>query len=137
MSCLHNRKCVNSYQCVFQSKTSLAFLTLLGNDYVQCLRATKNSTTKAETICLYRQTKAVFFPSCWCTTKSEKSKYLGVSFTNDGRQNNELDIYIGKARAVMRQLHPSVLLKWELCTKAKLFIIRSVCSGPDLDLVRP
>ena len=42
------------------------------------------------------------------------------------RQNSELDIRIGKASAVMRQLHRSVVLKWELCTKAKLSIFRSV-----------
>ena len=58
--------------------------------------------------------------------QSEKFKYLGVSFTSDGRQNSELDIRIGKASAVMRQLHQSVVLKRELCTKAKLSIFRSV-----------
>ena len=58
--------------------------------------------------------------------QSEKFKYLGVSSTSDGRQNSELDIRIGKASAVMRQLHRSVVLKRELCTKAKLSIFRSV-----------
>ena len=58
--------------------------------------------------------------------QSGKFKYLGVSFTSEGRQNSELDIRIGKASAVMRQLHRSVVLKRELCTKAKLFIFRSV-----------
>ena len=53
-------------------------------------------------------------------------KYLGVSFTSDGRQNSELDIRIRKASAVMRQLHRSVVLKRELCTKAKLSIFRLV-----------
>ena len=56
----------------------------------------------------------------------EKFKYLSDSFTSDGRQNSELDIRIGKASAVMRQLHRSVVLKRELCTKAKLSIFRSV-----------
>ena len=37
-----------------------------------------------------------------------------------------MDIRIGKASAVMRQLHRSVVLKRELCTKAKLSIFRSV-----------
>ena len=58
--------------------------------------------------------------------QSEKFKYLGVSFTSDGRQNSELDIRIGKASAVMRQLKRSVVLKRELCTRAKLSIFRSV-----------
>ena len=69
----------------------------------------KISSTKTETMCLSRQ-----------------PKYLGVSFTSDGRQNSELDIRIGKASAVLRQLHRSVVLKRELCTKAKLSIFRSV-----------
>ena len=41
----------------------------------------------------------------------EKFKYLGVSFTSDGRQNSEMDIRVRKASAVMRQLHRSVVLK--------------------------
>ena len=64
--------------------------------------------------------------------QSEKFKYLGVSFTNDGKQNSELDMHIGKASAVMRQLHRFVVLKRELCTKAKLSIFKSIyvsCSG--------
>ena len=32
----------------------------------------------------------------------EKYKYLGVAFTSDGRQDEELDTRIGKAGAVMR-----------------------------------
>ena len=36
-----------------------------------------------------------------------------------------MDIRIGKASAVMRQLHRSLVLKRELCTKAKLPIFRS------------
>ena len=58
--------------------------------------------------------------------QSEKFKYLGVSFTSDGRQNSELDIRIAKASAVMRQLHRSVVLKRELCTKANPFSDRSM-----------
>ena len=69
----------------------------------------KISTTKTETMCL-----------------SERFKYHGVSFASDGRQNSELDIRTGKASAVMHQLHRSVVLKRELCTKAKLYIFRSV-----------
>ena len=32
----------------------------------------------------------------------EKFKYLGVAFTSDGRQDEELDTRIGKASAVIR-----------------------------------
>ena len=51
--------------------------------------------------------------------QSEKFNHLGVSFTSDGRQNSEQDIRIGKASAVMGQLHRFVVaLKRELSTKA-------------------
>ena len=57
--------------------------------------------------------------------KTEKFKYLGVTFSSDGRQDDELDTSIGKASAVMRQLYQSVVLKRELCKKAKLSVFRS------------
>ena len=41
----------------------------------------------------------------------EKFKYLGVAFTSDRRQDEELDTRIGKANAVMRALHYSVVMK--------------------------
>ena len=56
----------------------------------------------------------------------KKFKYLEVTFSSDGRQDNELDTRIGKASAVIRQLYRSVALKRELCTKAKLSVFRSV-----------
>ena len=42
--------------------------------------------------------------------KVEKFKYLGVAFTRDGRQDDELDTRIGKASAVMRALHYTVVV---------------------------
>ena len=95
----------------------------------------KISSTKTETMCLFRQPKQCSIQIDGVSLKqSEKFKYLGVSFTSDGRQNSELDIRIGKASAVMRQLHRSMVLKRKLCTKAKLSIFRSVglCSYSDL-----
>ena len=56
----------------------------------------------------------------------EKFKYLGVAFTSDGRQDEELDTRIGKASAVMRALHYSVVMKRELPKKAKLSIFKTV-----------
>ena len=56
----------------------------------------------------------------------EKFKYLGVAFSSGGRQDNKLDTRIGKASAIMYQLYQSVVLKQELCTKAKLSVFRSV-----------
>ena len=48
-----------------------------------------------------------------------KFKYLRVAFTSDGRQDEELDTRIGKANAVMRALHYSVVMKRELSKKGK------------------
>ena len=52
----------------------------------------------------------------------EKLLKVGVAFTSDGRQGNELDTRIGKDRAVMRGLHYLVVIKRELSKKAKLSI---------------
>ena len=63
----------------------------------------------------------------WSDTEAvEKFKYLGVAFTSDGRQDEELDTQIGKASAVMRALHYSVVIKRELSKKAKLSIFKAV-----------
>ena len=87
----------------------------------------KISTTKTETMRLSRQPKQCSLQIDGVPLKqSEKLKYLGVPFTSDGRQNSKMNIRIGKTSAVMRQLHRSVVLKRELCTKAKLSIFRLV-----------
>ena len=93
-----------------------------------CLDAgMKISTAKTEIMCLSRHPFQCSFQTNGVTLKQmEKFKYLGVTFSNDGRQDNELDTYIGKASTVKRQLYRSVVLKQELCTKAKLSIFRSV-----------
>ena len=56
----------------------------------------------------------------------EKFKYLGIAFTSDGRQDKKLDTRIGKASAVMRALHYSVVMKRELLKKAKLSVFKTV-----------
>ena len=87
----------------------------------------KISATKTEIMSLSRhpvqcsfQTNGIIFQ------QTEKFKYLGVTFSSDGRQDNELDTRIGKACAVIRQLCRSVVLKRELCTKVKLCVFRSI-----------
>ena len=56
----------------------------------------KISTTKTETMCLSRQPKQCSLQIDRVSLKqSEKFKYLGVSFTSDGKQNSKLDIRIG------------------------------------------
>ena len=52
-----------------------------------------------------------------------KFKYLEVAFTSDGRQDEELNIRIGKAIAIMRALHYSVAVKRELSKKSKALSI--------------
>ena len=56
----------------------------------------------------------------------EKFKYLGVAFTSDGSQNEELDTQIGKVSAVMRALHYLVVMKRALLKKEKLSIFKAV-----------
>ena len=56
----------------------------------------------------------------------EKLKYLGVAFTREGWQDEELDTQIGKASVVMRALHYSVVMKSELSNKVKLLIFKAV-----------
>jgi len=56
----------------------------------------------------------------------EKFKYLGVVFTSDGRRNEEIDKWIGKANAVLRELYRSVVTKQELSNTAKLSVFKSV-----------
>ena len=51
--------------------------------------------------------------------KMHEVKYFGVAFTSDGKQDKDLDVRSGKANAVMRALHYSVVLKRELLKKAK------------------
>jgi len=54
----------------------------------------------------------------------EKLKYLGVVFTNDGTRSEEIDTWIGKANAVLRELYPYVVTKRELSTTAKLSVFK-------------
>ena len=56
----------------------------------------------------------------------KKSKYLGVAFTSDGRQNEDLDTLISKFSAVMRAWRYSVVMKRELSKRAKLSIFKTV-----------
>ena len=54
--------------------------------------------------------------------------YLGVAFTSDGRQDEELDIRIGNAIAIMRTLQYSVVVRRELLKKSKALNFRnSLC----------
>ena len=87
----------------------------------------KISTAKTEVLHLSRNPDQCVLQVNGATLKQvEKFKYLGVAFTSDGRQDEELDTRIGKASAVMRALHYSVVMKRKLSKKAKLSIFKAV-----------
>ena len=79
-------------------------------------------------MCLSRHPVQCSFQTNGVTLQqTEKFKYLGVTFSSDGRQDNKVGTRIGKAStAIIRQLYRSVIPKRELCTKAKLSVFRSL-----------
>ena len=90
-------------------------------------RRNEISTAKTELLHLSRNPDQCVLQVHGATLKQvEKFKYLGVAFTSEGRQNEELDTRIGKASAGMRALHYSVVMKRELSKKAKLPIFKAV-----------
>ena len=56
----------------------------------------------------------------------EDFKNLMVSFTSEGKMEQEIDRRIGAVSAVMRTPNPSVMGKRELSQKAKLSIYRAI-----------
>ena len=87
----------------------------------------KLSTAKTEILHLSRNPDQCVLQVNGATLKQvEKFKYLGVAFTSAVRQDDELDTRIGKASAVIRALHYSVVMKRELSKKEKLPIFKSV-----------
>ena len=87
----------------------------------------KISTAKTEVLHLSRNPDQCVLQVNGATMKQvEKFKYLGVAFTSDGMQDEELDTRIGKASAVKRALHYFVVMNRELSKKAKLSIFRTV-----------
>ena len=87
----------------------------------------KICTAKTEVLHLSRNPDQCVLQVNGATLKQvERFKYLGVAFTSDGRQDEEFDTRIGKASAVMRALHYSVVMKRELSKKAKLSIFKTV-----------
>ena len=72
----------------------------------------KISTSKTEVLHLSRNPVQCFLQVGGVSLKQvEKFKYFGVTFTSDGKQDEELDVRSGKPSAVMRALHHSVVLR--------------------------
>ena len=87
----------------------------------------KITTAKPEVLRLSRNPDQCVLQVNEATLKQvEKFKYLGVAFTSDGRQDEEMDTQFGNASAVMRALHFSAVMKRELSKKAKLSIFKTV-----------
>ena len=87
----------------------------------------KISTAKTEVFHILRNPDQCVLQVNGATLKhEEKFKYLWVAFTSDERQDEELDTRIGKANAVMRALHYSVIMKRDWSKKAKLSIFSTV-----------
>ena len=82
---------------------------------------------QTEIMCLSRHPVQCSFQTNEVTLHlTEKFKYLGVAFSRDNRQDDELGSHIGKASLIMPQLYQSVVLKRELCAKAKLSVFRLI-----------
>ena len=87
----------------------------------------KISTAKTEILHLSRNSDLCVLQVNGATLKQvEKFKHLGVAFTSDERQDKELDTQLGKANAVMRGLHYSVVMKTILPKKVKLSVFKTV-----------
>ena len=80
----------------------------------------KISTAKTENMCMSKYPVPCSFQTNGVTLQQmEKFKYLGVTLSSNGRQDNKLDTCIGKESAVMQQFCQSIVLKQELRTRAK------------------
>ena len=57
----------------------------------------------------------------------EKFKYFGVEFSNDVRQDCEIDRRMEAASAMLRSIYRSVVTKKEVSQRAKIAIFKAVC----------
>ena len=128
-------------ECLSSERLSLAsdFFCVLGLGLEPCVldstsvadtcntAAMKISTAKTEVLHLSRIPDQCVLQVNGATLQQvEKFKYVGVAFTSDGGQDEELDTRIGKASAVMRALHYSVVMKRELWKKVKLSVFKVI-----------
>ena len=80
----------------------------------------KISTAKTEVLHLSRNPDQCVLQVNGATLKQvEKFKHFGVAFTNNERQDEELDTRIRKASAVMRPLHYLVVIETSIVEKGK------------------
>ncbi|GAA6106566.1 receptor-type tyrosine-protein phosphatase F-like, partial [Tachysurus ichikawai] len=100
----------------------------LGRFAAECEAAgMRISTSKSEAMVLSRKRVACSLQvGGELLPQVEEFKYLGVSFTSEGRMEREIDRRIGVSSAVMRSIYRSVVVKKELSRKAKLSIYQSI-----------
>lgn len=55
-------------------------------------------------------------------SQAKDFKYLVILFVSDGKMEHEMDRWIGASSAVMQVLFQTVMVKWKLRLKVKLFI---------------
>ena len=56
----------------------------------------------------------------------ERFKYLGITFTSDGKSDNEIDSQIGKSSSILRELYLPIVAKKDLSNAAKFVVFRLV-----------
>ena len=87
----------------------------------------KISTTKTELMVSSRESKqCTLYSRSTQVNQVRNFKYLGVLFSDDGKQDGEIDRRIGAATSVLRSLYRSIVTKAELSTKAKMAIFKTV-----------
>ena len=87
----------------------------------------KISTTKTELMVNSRESKQyTLYSRSTQVNQLRNFKYLGVLFSDDGKQDGEIDRRIGAATSVLPSLYRSIVTKAELSTKAKMAIFKIV-----------
>ena len=119
---------LSAEELVLLSSTESGFQRALNGFADACNTAgMKTSTAKTKILHLSRNPDQCMLQVNGATLKQvEKFKYLGVAFTSEGRQDEELDIRICMASSVTRALYYSVVIKRELSKRTNLSIFKTV-----------
>ena len=113
---------------VLLSSTESRFQRALNSRFADVCDTTemKLSTAKTKVLHLSRNPDHRSLQVNGATLKQvEKFKYVGVAFTSDGRQDEELETKIGKSSAIMRALNYWVVMKRELSKKAQVSMFKT------------
>jgi len=97
-----------------------------GPAYALDLKISRQKNKKYRGITSLYKPKAVYAASERNTLQQvEKSKYIDVVFTSDGRLSDEAHGWIAKVNAVFHELYRSVVTNRELSNTANLSVIKS------------